>query len=224
MTYFERTRRLAKEFFTFKKYKKMHPALAVLIGLLVSPFAIMFLFDLLDTFFMSILFSFFEAPIKYLHGILNDEAKKTRIATEVVIYIISWPLLFFFYVLYALTALFLVISYFFAVLSGYIASLGGFKFHISPFVEDIAIPEAANDQSKYSYTKRTLGYITVVVLLILVLGISAITMYSSLYANYQEEYFFLSFAPVLYAISSLYFLFTVIYIPIAYKNKEIEAK
>ena len=137
MFFFERTLRLGKEFLKFKKYKKMNPVLAVFTGIFLIPFAACFFIELGFSFLASIFFSFLESPIKYLHNIMSDEGKKTRPATEFIIYFFAWPTIFMAYCFYAMLTLFIVIDYFFACAFGYVASLGGYKFHVSPYTEDI---------------------------------------------------------------------------------------
>lgn len=138
MLFFERTKRLVQEFLLFKKYKQIHPALAVFTGIFLIPFALLFFIQLGFTFLASILFTLFEAPIKYLHGILKDEVKESKTAVQVIVYYFSWPVLFAFYVFYALFTLMVFFNYLETVLVGYIANLGGFKFHISPMEQDIS--------------------------------------------------------------------------------------
>lgn len=217
MHFFERSKRLGQEFLKFKKYKHMHPAIAVFVGLFLFPFAVSFFASLGILFLLSILFTIVEGPLNYLHKVVKDEGKEMNKATEVVIYFFSWPLLFFFYVLYALLTLLIFIAYFNTVCVGYIASLGGYRFHITPNEENIEQEETDKD-----FKIQGLVFILVVGLLLLVEIVIGIVKYSDLYSRYQEGMFFIEFLPVLETITSIYTLFCVIYVPIAFRFKKIE--
>ena len=220
MFFFESTKRLAKEFFEFKKYRALKPVFAVIIGIILLPLAIIFMAFLGELFLFSIFYSFIEAPVKYLHKIVGDEGQKVMHATQFIIYLISWPALFLLYFIYASITVSLVIEYFLAQVFGYLVSLGGFKFHISPYEKDIAL-----DEEPLEHTPSAIGYIAVFGLVVLVLLIVGITLYSILYMEYREALFATQFAPVLTAAVLLfYFPFTGIYIPCAFRGKKVAPK
>lgn len=137
MQFFENTKRLAREFLSFKKYKQMNTVLAVFVGLFMSPFIIMFFVELFWTFINAIIFTIIEAPIKFLHKLIRDETQEHHLAFRIIIYYLSWPIVFGLYVTYALMMIDIVISYVITQAIGYVASLGGFLFHISPLDERI---------------------------------------------------------------------------------------
>lgn len=204
MLFFDRTLRLVREFLLFKKFKQLHPALAVFVGIFLIPFALLFFVYLGMTFLASILFALFEAPIKYLHGILRDEVKESKTAVQVIVYYFSWPILFVFYVFYALFTLFVFFSYLDTVLVGYIANLGGFKFHISPMEQDISKECNPNRQWQKNIVAAIFIATASSFILIGVIG---------LFAG--------GFGPVFFG---LYALFCCIYVPIAFRELKVEEK
>jgi cobalamin synthase len=132
MKYFEHAKKLAKAIFSFEKYKAMPLWLAIICGILMVPYWLIFIVWLVALSALTIFLSFLETPINFLHNIMKDEAKEKRTPVEVVIYIISWPLIFVFYAFFAITTITTSIIYFFTEAWGFVASLGGFRFHIRP--------------------------------------------------------------------------------------------
>lgn len=137
MVFFENTKRLAREFLSFKKYKQMTTPLAVFVGIFMCPFIIAFFVMLVLTFISAIFFTIVEAPIQFLHKLIKDETKEMHLAFRILIYYLSWPIVFGLYVSYAMMMIEIVIDYVLTQAVGYVASLGGFRFHISPLVERI---------------------------------------------------------------------------------------
>lgn len=214
MKFFEQVQRLGKEFFDFKKYKLLHPALAVFVGLFVSPFAVLFILALGFCFLLSFFFAFIEEPIDYLHRILRGEGEVVKTPTQFIVYFFSWPFLFFLYAFFALSRFIGIIVYFSAVLYGYIASLAGFKFHISPNEENIKVVS-----KRYYLNGVATGFVIVMAVFLLVVLISAIVV---VVRSNSSDYTTLEYLAnrrmfIIYAL--IYFLFTSIYIPIGFKNK-----
>lgn len=137
MVFFENTKRLALEFLAFKKYKQLNKVLAVFVGLFMAPWMLVFAFMLAWTFLSAIFFTVIEAPIKFLHNLIKDETKEHHLAFRMLIYYLSWPIIFIFYVFYALMIVDIYVMYIFTQAFGYVASLGGFHFHITPLQERI---------------------------------------------------------------------------------------
>ena len=202
MLFFERTKRLVGEFLLFKRYKQMHPAIAIFVGIFLIPFALFFFIYAGFTFLASILFALFESPIKYLHNILREEVKERHIAVQVIVYWFSWPLLFILYVFYAFFTLMVFFCYLGTVMFGYIANLGGFKFHISPMDEDISkeIDEHPN------WKKNVIGAIFFGTSFVLVLV--GVILYLAIGS------------PIGAILLMVYLLFCCIYVPIAFRDKK----
>lgn len=214
MKFFENTKRLAKEVLSLKKYKMMALPLAIITGIFMLPLGVAFFVYLGLLFIFDIFYGLVEAPIRFLHKFIKDEAKEMSRVTEVVIYIISWPTIFILYFFYAFWSLFIHFFYFLTQLLGYIVSLCGFKFHISILEEDIAI-----EDSGHRYNIQAIIFIAVNATLLITLIVLGIVTFVNLYNNYQEAEFWAEFAGIIAGISSVMELFTIIYVPIAFMNK-----
>lgn len=156
MLYFEKTLRLVKEYLLLKKYKSMNIVLAIFVFIFMLPFHIAFFVWAAYTFIMSIIYSIIEAPIKFLHTLIRDETKDSHVAFKIVLYYLSWPIIFPFYVFYAFMIVDIIICYLIAQVLGYIASLTGYRFHITPMEEDISV------EPKNKYNLSAIIHIAVV--------------------------------------------------------------
>lgn len=138
--YLKRLTILLKEAFKFKKYKAMSPFLAVLCGILMLPF-VAISFALVAAFaVLAFFFTIIVAPVKFLHLIVNAEGKEIKHATQAIVYLISWPLVFMLYALMSFLLFLLLPTYAMLSFFTYVWSFGGFKFHL--FItknEDISI-------------------------------------------------------------------------------------
>ena len=119
MKFFEAANRLACEVLSLKRYKKMHIALAVFVGIFLAPFYIGFFFAVGFLYLFSILFALLQAPLSYLHGVVREEGDRVKTATQFIIYFVSWPLLFFLYVMYAMLTVFIYVAYCISMGVGY---------------------------------------------------------------------------------------------------------
>ena len=128
--FFEQVKRLAVASFSFKKYKAMNRVEAVLICIILSPFMLVQLFLLLFLFSLSFFFSLLESPIKYLHSILREEGERVKHATQVVVYLVGWPIVFLSYAMVSFITIMIYVLYALASIFGYIWTLCAYKFHL----------------------------------------------------------------------------------------------
>lgn len=212
MFFYNQVLRLAREFFKFKKYKTLHPVIAIFTGIFLLPFAALFIVELGVLFIFTILFSFIEAPTKYLHNILSEEGQKVQHATQFIIYFISWPLIFLCYALYAAFTLLIVVYYFICQTLGYVASLGGYKFHASPYEENI------EKEVNGKYNIQAAIFIGVHALIVLIALITAIVIFAELYKYYREAEFGFRLIRILILSEDVGGLFSIVYVPIAFKD------
>lgn len=179
---------LLKEAFKFKKYRAMHPALAVFTGIFMLPMvAVSFVVTALLT-VLCFAFAVLSSPVKYLHGIVNNEGKEVKHATQTAIYLISWPVVFALYLV--MSALLVAILPVYALLSIilYAWTLGGFKFHLFPNeADDISI----------EVTKRyfVLPLIFVILSALVAIGciVNGSVVFAKLWMKYLEKWFPLVF-------------------------------
>lgn len=75
-------------------------------------------------------------PLEKLHLVLKEEAKNDNIkhATQCVIYLIGFPIIFFMYFLQAVTTIYFYFLWFAVMLNMYLVTLGGVRFQ--PFLTD----------------------------------------------------------------------------------------
>ncbi len=131
---------LLKAAFSFKKYRAMHPVLAVFTGILMIPVVLLSFVATAMLAVISFAFAVLSAPVKYIHGIVNNEGKEVKHATQAIIYLISWPMIFAFYIAMSALLLALLPVYALTAILLYTWSIGGFKFHLFPnTVDDISI-------------------------------------------------------------------------------------
>lgn len=178
-----------KEAFKFKKYKAMSPALAVFTGILMIPVVLISFVMVAILSVLSFAFAVCYMPIKYLHHTVNTEGQNVKHATQAVIYLISWPIVFFFYVLMSLLVLLIFPAYAAFSFFTYVWTLGGFKFHLfANQSDDISI------EVNGKYNALPVVFVVVgAILLVFIPIIHSIIHYFELYANYMEKFFFKSF-------------------------------
>ena len=213
---------LLKEAFKFKKYKAMHPVLAVFTGILMLPIVIASFAVTAVLAGLGFLFSFIAYPVRYLHEIVHDEGQTIKHATQAVIYFISWPFIFLLYAIISFILVLLVPTYALFAFLLYVWSLGGFKFHLfANYTEDISITV----EGRYKLLPPI--YVTVGALLVFLIPlIHGIIHYIDLYDQYLERIFFPSFFGGIYPVYVwLHVAFTVLYTLIGFvrhpKKKDV---
>ncbi len=210
MKFFNLATRLAREVFALKRYKKMSTVLAVFLGIFLAPFFLGFLLSIGLLYLTSIFFAIVSAPLTYLHGVLREEGERVKTATQVVVYLFSWPFIFFLYIWYAVLTLWIYIFYLASVTNGYIAAVGGLLFHIDPLYENIE-----KDVEGEHFMVRPLVQVLVGGLFLLITIILIIVGLVS-----EDPFDWMTPASALF---SVYMLFTVIYVPIAFNHKKEKA-
>lgn len=180
---------LLKEAFTFKKYKAMHPVLAVFTGIFMLPFVIASFVLTAILAVLCFLFTVFSTPIKYLHEIVTCEGKGVQHATQFIIYFISWPLVFFLYAMVAVLLLFIIPAYAALSVALYIWTLGGFKFHLFPQkADDISI------EVNGRYCFLPLIFVIVgAIMMVLVPLVYGVVLFVDLWNALAEAYFLATF-------------------------------
>lgn len=194
--YMKGTSSLLKEAFKLKKYKAMPSALAVLTAIFMSPWILGTFFLAVANYVLGFFFKTMTAPIDYLHSLANKEGKEVKHATQFIIYCISWPLIFFLYASVAATVFLLTITYALLSCFCYIASLGGFRFHL--FLSDV---EVFGSELRLNGKYKTWKPLWFVLLSITILGLlplgETLWYYLVEISETQREYFFeLDFADI----------------------------
>ena len=220
INYVEKITTLLKEIFKLKKYKAMNKVLAVFTFIIMLPTFASTLSVAAVLYIFSYLFRLAAIPSDYLKSLLNNEGKEVYPSTQFILYFISWPVIFTYYVL--ISGLLVIITIFYTILNidGYICSLGGFKFHLyANQIEDISIEV----KGQYNIVlPLVLIIITAIVSLVLPTLHGAIT-YVILYYNYLEHTFTLFFYGTYLKISGLFIpLYTLLFLCPNPRLKDIE--
>ena len=199
---------LLKEAFTFRKYKAMHNVLAVFTGILMIPIVIASFLATAVFAALAFTFSILASPVKYLHEIVRGEREGVKHATQFIIYLISWPTVFFLYVLMSGLLLLMLPTYALLTFLLYVWSLGGFKFHLFPNQYDDLSIEV---EGRYRYLPLIFiiigGMTTVVVPMV-----HGVIHFVDLYEMYMERFFGISFFGGIYPdYISIFSAFAVLY-------------
>ena len=121
---------LFKESFKFKKYKALHPFFAVVVGLCQLPYVLISFLTAAVIYVFDFIVGVLAYPFEQVHGLIRREKNEVRGAAEAIIYFLSWPFLFLFYIILTFVTFVLNVLYVVAALTTFIWSLGGFKFHL----------------------------------------------------------------------------------------------
>lgn len=122
--------KLFKEAFKFKKYKAMPLALAILVGIFQIPAALVSFVVAAFIYVLDFIIKLIAYPFQQLHGVVRREKDEVKGGAQVIIYLVSWPSIFFFYALLIFATFILNIAYILLALNTYLWSLGGFRFHL----------------------------------------------------------------------------------------------
>lgn len=193
---------LLKEAFSFKKYKAMHPVLAVFTGIFMLPFVIGSSITAMTLIAVTFCFKVTKLPIDFLHDLMKSEGKDVHPATQFIIYFLSWSVVFSLYATLSLSLVVITVLYAFLSLETYIWTLGGYKFHalIGAAGEKIAI------RARVNYRPKTPLIFIIVCAVILALEVVL--------------YFTVGIAPVL-ALYAAYLLFAVLYVALAMTKNNV---
>jgi len=199
---------LLKEAFKFKKYKAMNPILAVFTGILMLPIVVASFAVTAALAVLGFVFALVAYPVKYLHEIVNGEGKEVKHATQAIIYLISWPLVFGIYAVISFILVLLVPTYALFAFLLYVWSLGGFKFHLfANYTDDISIEV----EGRYKILPAVYVGIGALVTFLIPL-IHGIIHYADLYDQYLERMFGQTFFGGIYPIYIwIHVTFTVLY-------------
>ncbi len=215
---------LLKESYQFKKYKAMHPVLAVFTGIFMLPFLVLsfFLTAILAVF--GYIYALAATPVRFMHSLIHKEGESVRFhASEFVIYFLSWVTIIWLYLLLAFLFVVIVPLYTALAIVLYIQTLGGFRFHVFPYqYEDISIE--VNGRLKQIPLWYVITYATLFVLLPI---IHAVVYFFILYFDYSESYFLMGFFGIggIYSIYNVaQFIFSLLYSLIFFARNPREKK
>ncbi len=202
--FIDRMRKLMGQAFKLKKYKAMNKALAVLTAIAMLPIIVCSLVGAGMYFCTAFFYKIITDPLRALHGLVNAEGKDVRHAPQTVIYIISWPTIFFLYLLEAFMIPMLSVIYALTSVYTYIWTLGGYKFHI--------FPEKADDMDitldgEYD-TTLPLVYVIISASILVVIPLVHLLVdymsFISVYGSKMADYYYFGYYPIYVGISMLF--------------------
>ena len=121
---------LFRELFKFKKYKSMPLIWAILVGIFMLPFTIISFLSAAFIYLLHFFIKIIMIPTDFLHGVLRDEKSNVSSAAQVVVYLVSWPLVFMGRIFMAFLVFFVNLIYVGFSISSFTWSLGAFRFHL----------------------------------------------------------------------------------------------
>jgi hypothetical protein len=225
INFFEKLSRLTKEAFAFKKYKAMPSVLAVFAGILMIPFVIASFLAIASFAVLSFSFTVAASPVKSLHALVNKEGKEVRHATQFIVYFISWPFIFFCYVMMTVLLLLIIPTYTLLSILLYVWSFGGFKFHLfMNEADDISI-DVSKKYLAIPLVFVIVGYVLVAVLplLHLIFGYASYAWDSWELANIYSRAFPYTIYPKYFGINLLFmFVYSIICAPYPKADKSVK--
>jgi len=123
---------LFKEALKIKKYRSMNIVLAIFCAFFMLPLVVINAVFAAALYVMAFFFNIARVPVDFIHGVLKGEGENVKHGTQVIVYLIAWPTVFFSYAFLSGTVLLLHILYAFNAILAYLWSFGGFKFHVNP--------------------------------------------------------------------------------------------
>ena len=144
MNYWKLVEGLSKEFLEEGRvrYNRLNVVLRFICTIIFIPGRIAFFFARLAFWFVWFAFKAISAPVDYLQNWLKKQKEETNKATQVVLYLVCMPMIFYMQFVIAMLSYVFFIQWFGLMLSAYILTLGAVRWQ--PFVNEATfepIPE-----------------------------------------------------------------------------------
>lgn len=213
--YTQNATQLVKEALKLKKYKAMNIVLAIFTAIFMLPIIVVDAALVFTLYVWGFLYNLMSVPVKFIHGVLKAERCEVMHATQAILYLISWPIIFMAYAILSLTVFALNCIYALTAIFAYIWTLGGFKFHVS-----VAKLDGASIKTSGKMMILPLIYIIVCVVILFVWPFIASVINVIKYEMFEYEGFFRYFFEMLKASCiakvPLTALFSILYSAIAF--------
>ena len=207
INYMEKTTRLLKEAFQFKKYKAMPLILAILVGIFMFPVALISAILAVAVYLPGYMFAIVSQPVESLHKLLNNEGKEVKHGTQALIYLLSWGFIFVAYASLASLSVVLTVLYSLFSIVTYLWTLGGFKFHLFASEEDISIEL----DRKYNLFVPIVFIAVMAILLLVIPLFSSLAFLIDVKPEITLEFLKGLFTTKLHETDGIRFLFSVLY-------------
>ncbi len=204
MNYSAIIKKFAQEALSYKQYKRLPTAVAVLAVIATLPFlllaALTFVFFHCYNFFYNLI----SSSVSYLEAWLRRERQNVHPATEAVLYLVATPFIFFIRVILSGFAAGFFFLWFGLQCYSYVFTLGGVRFQ--PYINSATFSgESASYRMKTSTTVST-------VLVGISFGLYALS-YVLMLVSYLTDPYYSPFYALSFIALGLYYLFTVIAAP-----------
>lgn len=204
------------EFLKFKNYHQMHIALAIFSFIVMLPFIIgsFVIFG-----FLSVVYFFFYLmglPAEFLLSFIRQEGKEVKHATQTVIYIIGFPVIFLWHLYMSLSIFVIYIGYILFEVNIYYASLAGvvFKPNLTKMVEklDENVPVENLNEKRHFVTEPL-----VLIIVNAVLYFFGSLIFVLFFFAFGSPTFAYNMLGIFYMLPTL---FTLIFVPLAFGRKK----
>lgn len=149
-----------KEFFEFKQFKRIPVGLAVVAGILLSPFLLAVIFMIPAFYILQFCYKIVAAPADFLLKSIREESDNTVV--KAVVYFVGYPFVFLMKIALSVFSVEFFVMYFFFMLFAWIYGCGGIKFQ--PFIFEATTDCSAHLEGKAS--KKTIAIILTVCIII----------------------------------------------------------
>lgn len=149
-----------KEFFEFKQFKRIPVGLAVVAGILLSPFLLAVIFMIPAFYILQFCYKIVAAPADFLLQSIREESDNTVV--KAVVYFVGYPFVFLMKIALSVFSVEFFVMYFFFMLFAWIYGCGGIKFQ--PFIFEATTDCSAHLEGKAS--KKTIAIILTVCIII----------------------------------------------------------
>lgn len=149
-----------KEFFEFNQFKRIPVGLAVVAGILLSPFLLAVIFMIPAFYILQFCYKIVAAPADFLLQSIREESDNTVV--KAVVYFVGYPVVFLMKIALSAFSVEFFVMYFFFMLFAWIYGCGGIKFQ--PFIFEATTDCSAHLEGKAS--KKTIAIILTVCIII----------------------------------------------------------
>ena len=209
MDYLELMNNLLKETFAFANYKKLPVLFRILCTIVVFPFIFSFFILVGLYYLLATLYKCLKSPVEHLLNFVKEEGKDVKHATQFIIYLIGFPIIFLVNVFLSVLVCGLFILNLLINITGYIATLGGITF--TPFLFDKK--ERKFEENKFMGSIAVIVFSVIGLILVSLYYIYILGIFGIIYFDYYSD-----LLPFYYG-SIAYSLFVIIYIFVTSRKK-----
>ena len=123
------------------QFSRMNKGPRILARLITLPWLVAVMCAVLQYYVALFFYKACLTPVQHLHNIMRKEGEVVKHGTQVVVYLIAFPVIFELYILLSLTTVYFYFQWFVIMVYMYFATLGGVKWQ--PFITEATFEERA---------------------------------------------------------------------------------